>query len=818
MTAKSMDWYARKYITEFGFHLVPIEPGRKFPRSKDWGNNTLSCPDAAAEFYKGNSKWNMGVALGPSRLCSLDIDCYDSFSLICEAFGFDLSELIKATPTIQGKAPGLRLMFRVPGGVDLPYVKLNWPNQKDPSGQKHRDMMARAKQLKEEHEVEHDPERKDKLKKQELDLREEAKHYARYTVFELRAATDGHQRQDVVPCSIHPETGEPYKWVTQPRKDWPEPPRWLISAWVEFDKIKPQFMAICPWAEIEEVKQSKIKDSRPRFNGSSDSNVVDSYNKSVSIDAELSKYGYDRRGNRWLSPHSSTQLPGVVSLPDSNKVWIHHASDPLCSEDSGRPVSPFDLFCYYEFRGDFKRAHQAVAEQLGIRVNAPVRRQNIDLETGEILDFAEPEDPLGFLSASSDDLVGVRGLPDTVDGENSDFVDYYSPLPWTKPKGGPLSHIDNLREIIRRLDVTVRYNTIKKSEEILIPGKFFSIDNRDNAALAWLMSECSIFEFSTDKLQPFITALADENQYNPVANWITSKPWDGVSRLSDLFNTVSVPNPDREPIRDALIKRWMLSAVVAATHPNGVSAHGMLVFQGGQSIGKTSWFRSLVPESLEVVADGLLLRPDDKDSVKQVVSHWLVELGELDATFRKSDIAALKSFITRDRDEVRLPYAKKESKFARRTVFFGSVNPKEYLNDDTGNRRYWTIECDSINYNHGLDMQQVWAEVYELHKQGEQHWLTREEHAELNLINEDYLTIDPVQEVIMEKLDWDAPESLWRWDQVTKIMHECGMDRPSRSDLRIASGVIRKLNGDRSRRYGGARQVFRPPLKHGGYM
>jgi putative DNA primase/helicase len=50
-----------------------------------------------------------------------------------------------------------------------------------------------------------------------------------------------------------------------------------------------------------------------------------------------------------------------------------------------------------------------------------------------------------------------------------------------------------------------------------------------------------------------------------------------------------------------------------------------------------------VPKELGVVQDGMMLRPDDRDSVKQVVSHWLVELGELDATFRKSDIAQLKA-------------------------------------------------------------------------------------------------------------------------------------------------------------------------------
>ena len=45
------------------------------------------------------------------------------------------------------------------------------------------------------------------------------------------------------------------------------------------------------------------------------------------------------------------------------------------------------------------------------------------------------------------------------------------------------------------------------------------------------------------------------------------------------------------------------------------------------------------------IKDGITLNPSDKDSVMQCVRNWIVELGELDATFRKSDIASLKSFI-----------------------------------------------------------------------------------------------------------------------------------------------------------------------------
>lgn len=398
-------------------------------------------------------------------------------------------------------------------------------------------------------------------------------------------------------------------------------------------------------------------------------------------------------------------------------------------------------------------------------------------------------------------------------------LDYFSPLPHANDKGKPKKHIANLQEICRRLGVTVRYNVIAKEEEILIPNESFSMDNQANASLAWLNSECSLYDFAPDKNAEFITYLADKNLYNPVARWIESKEWDGVSRLGQMFATVtaSCESTDQnvKRLKEVLMRRWMISAIAAAYLPEGVSAGGVLVFQGAQYLGKTKWFKSLVPEHLRLVKDGMLLRPDDKDSVKQICSFWLVELGELDSTFRKSDIAALKAFITNNSDVLRRPYARKDSNYARRTVFFGSVNPREFLHDATGNRRYWTIACDSLDHSHNLDMQQVWAEVKTLFDSGENWHLSPSEMDLLNSSNEEFMALDPVEERVRSRLDWESPEVTWRWEQATQIAIDCGVDRPNAKDISTAASAVRKLNGDRAKRYKGKNVIFCPPAVTG---
>lgn len=395
-------------------------------------------------------------------------------------------------------------------------------------------------------------------------------------------------------------------------------------------------------------------------------------------------------------------------------------------------------------------------------------------------------------------------LPDTI-----------APLPDVNGSNKPLSTIENLHEICRRLGVVIRYNVITKEEEILIPNESFSVDNQANASLAFLNSWAARFRFPVGQIGDFVTYIADKNLFNPVAEWILSTPWDKKTRLQDLCDTLKVEQEDddqlQKDLKEVLVKRWLISAVAAAFEPNGVSAHGVLVIQGRQSLGKTAWFKRLVPKSLGVIADGLMLKPDDKDSVKQAVSNWLVELGELDATFRKADIAQLKSFLTRDRDTLRRAYARRESTFARRTIFFASVNPKEFLHDSTGNRRYWTLSCTDINHKHDIDMQQLWAEIYELYKSGEPWILWPHELEALNEINRNYETIDPISERLQSKLNWDAPKLEWQWKIATEILMMIGIDKPTHQESTRCSQAMKELNGDQTKRTKNARLLLCPP-------
>lgn len=362
--------------------------------------------------------------------------------------------------------------------------------------------------------------------------------------------------------------------------------------------------------------------------------------------------------------------------------------------------------------------------------------------------------------------------------------------------GTPYATLDNFKRLLRAHGITISYNEISKEIDVDIPHKSYLPDNYLNCCIAELISICNGYKMANNHILKFMLETADQNKVNPVIQWIESKPWDNVSRLEKFYGTLIAKN---EEMKETLLKRWMLSAIAGLYEPNGVAAGGMLVLFGKQYLGKTNWFKNLLPLDMRKnIKDGVCLDLRNKDSVLNCLSHWLVELGEIEATFKKSDLASLKAFVTADRDVLRLPYASTASKFPRRTLFFGSIDKKSYLSDPAGNRRFWTIECVGIDHTHGLDMQQIWAEFAAMYHTGEKWMLTSEEVVMLNQENKEFEVLDPIEEKLLKKYRWGG--QLVDWKSSTEILMDMGHKNITQSDATRCAMIVRKLNGDQAKR------------------
>lgn len=373
--------------------------------------------------------------------------------------------------------------------------------------------------------------------------------------------------------------------------------------------------------------------------------------------------------------------------------------------------------------------------------------------------------------------------------------------------------IANVRFMLEQNSVSARYNLIKKRSEIRIPGLVGTVDNADAVARAHIESLASSYGMPTSLVGSFTEAVADEKSYNPVLDWIDSAEWDGTDRLPSFYATIAVNDGYPNELKCALMHKWALSAVAAAAMPSGFMARGVLTLQGNQGIGKTSWVRSLVPDPVlraSVVKVDHHLDPSNKDSLISAVSHWLVEVGELDSSFKR-DMARLKGFITADHDKVRRPYAKADSEYQRRTVFVATVNASDFLVDDTGNSRFWTIAVKAINYEHGIDMQQVFAQLAVEYRAGAIWHLSNDEDKRLEAINSQHRVTSTVRDRLLAIIDQEVSDR-HKCEKYTptNLLIAAGLQYPTNTQVRECAALLRELYGNHVRINGN--NVWRVPI------
>ncbi len=376
--------------------------------------------------------------------------------------------------------------------------------------------------------------------------------------------------------------------------------------------------------------------------------------------------------------------------------------------------------------------------------------------------------------------------------------------------------IPNVQHLLRGYGITVRYDVIRKKLLTHFPGYSGTPENADNVAISQIISLATLCGMSSGRVPEFVAAIADRNLVNPVADWILSKPWDGVDRLQALCNTLVTREDFLEPLKRVLLHRWLISAVAAVLKPTGFKARGVLTLQGPQSIGKTAWITALVPD--QVLCEICIkldhhLDAGNKDSLITAICHWIVEIGELDSSFKK-DVARLKGFLTGDRDKVRRPYGRADSEYPRRTVFCATVNDANFLVDPTGNTRWWTIPVTKINYCHGIDMQQLFAQVAADFENGEPWWLTQAEERCLEEFNNQHRAVSALRERILDGVDVEsAKDDDLPAMTAIELLRKIDIKNPTNGQCKECAAILRELFGE-SKRINGSNK-WRIPLKQG---
>lgn len=172
---------------------------------------------------------------------------------------------------------------------------------------------------------------------------------------------------------------------------------------------------------------------------------------------------------------------------------------------------------------------------------------------------------------------------------------------------------------------------------------------------------------------------------------------------------------------------------------------------------------------------------------------------------------ALKGFITSDSDRVRRPYARSESIYERRTLFVATVNEANFLVDNTGNSRWWTIAVDKLDYSHSINMQQLFAQMAEEVDAGEPWWLNPDEEQLLASWNSRHVLNSVVHDMVYACLDLSGETKTLKPVTASQLLQVAGIKQPSNAQAKECGAILRELYGPPSRVRGSF--IWRVPLR-----
>ena len=343
------------------------------------------------------------------------------------------------------------------------------------------------------------------------------------------------------------------------------------------------------------------------------------------------------------------------------------------------------------------------------------------------------------------------------------------------PKGTPYRIWENLQKLYQYKGIELKYNELKKqiegNKEWYVYEDFLTEVN----------SECrrTGLTLSKDDLWGFTAFIANRNAYNPVKEYLEKahrkyKRTKGANELKRLLETITYADyytADDILFNERMLIKWLISGVKMGMNEGKFNAEFTLVFKGKQGLGKTRWFRALIPQEYltDFFKDGVQLDLGKKDDIIQATSYWLCELGELGGTMRKSDRDALKAWLTSTHDEFRTPYSRKAEKYPRRTFFACTVNDDEFLRDDTGNRRFIVIDVEALNHTHHIDIDLLWGQLMEMYLQGAVTHLDQEEIKLNNDRNKLYLVKSDEQLILEDILPLNQSEEKWGYITSTAL-------------------------------------------------
>lgn len=270
--------------------------------------------------------------------------------------------------------------------------------------------------------------------------------------------------------------------------------------------------------------------------------------------------------------------------------------------------------------------------------------------------------------------------------------------------------------------------------------------------------ECIYGIVSSQKVDDALALEIEKKKFHPIVEYIKSLQWDGVPRINTLL--IDYFGAEDNAYTRAAIRKMLCAAVTRVFHP-GTKFDTALILVGPQATYKSTFVKKLGKNWFS----DTFTTVQGKESFEQIQGAWLVEIAELSG-LKKAEVETIKHYISKCEDSFRPAYGRTIETYKRQCVFFGTTNSKDFLRDPTGNRRFLPIdvrpEYATKNVAQELteeEVDQVWAEAYEMYKQGESLYMTGEEDIIAKIEQHKHSEQDERKGIIEEYLNAKYPDN-----------------------------------------------------------
>ena len=208
---------------------------------------------------------------------------------------------------------------------------------------------------------------------------------------------------------------------------------------------------------------------------------------------------------------------------------------------------------------------------------------------------------------------------------------------------------------------------------------------------------------------------------------------------------------------------------------------------------------------------------EGKDLLQLIGTTWFFGLEELDSVTKSFMSGKLKNLITSREDNYRPPYGSSPDKFPRSSIFVGTTNSDIFLCDETGSRRFWTIELPQ-NYSFKgetlpitqlqKDRDGIFKGIMKCVRDGEQPMLPLELERQSRLENSKYRDDHPFKYQALERIKTRKSASCFTPFTAREIFSETTLRIPreiTKEDLRQMGIVLKELGCTKAKRKNGER-------------